>query len=81
MASTDVEGKIDEFIARTRKMTGTEVREREPWNSEASADAIRHYAYGTDDGNPLCLQLRRLFWCRSFIRSFTEHPWTCLSPH
>ena len=55
MSSTDVEAKIDEFVARTRKMTGTEVREREPWNSEASADSIRHYAYGTDDGNPLWL--------------------------
>ncbi|MFQ5539989.1 MAG: MaoC family dehydratase N-terminal domain-containing protein [Candidatus Binatia bacterium] len=55
MGSNDVDAMIDEFVARTREMTGTEVREREPWNSEASADAIRHYAYGTDDGNPLWL--------------------------
>lgn len=51
----DVNARIDEFVARTREMTGTEVREREPWNTEASADAVRHFAYGTDDGNPLWL--------------------------
>ncbi|MCZ6562515.1 MAG: MaoC family dehydratase N-terminal domain-containing protein, partial [Deltaproteobacteria bacterium] len=55
MASTEVDTRIDEFIARTREMTGTEVKEREPWNTEASADAIRHFVYGIDDGNPLCL--------------------------
>ena len=53
--SNEVEAKIDEFVARTRELTGSEVRERDPWNSEASADAIRHFAYGTDDGNPLWL--------------------------
>lgn len=53
--SNEVDARIDEFIARTREMTGTEVRERDPWNTEASADAIRHFAYGTDDGNPLWL--------------------------
>jgi acyl dehydratase len=51
--SNEVDAKIDEFVARTRELTGSEVRERDPWNSEASADAIRHFAYGTDDGNPL----------------------------
>ena len=55
MASTEVDTRIDEFIARTREMTGTEVKEREPWNTGASADAIRHFVYGIDDGNPLCL--------------------------
>lgn len=53
--STDIDARIDEFIAKTREMTGTEARERDPWNTEASADAIRHFAYGTDDGNPLWL--------------------------
>ncbi|MCZ6623636.1 MAG: MaoC family dehydratase N-terminal domain-containing protein [Deltaproteobacteria bacterium] len=51
----DVNARIDDFVSRTREMTGKEVREREPWNSEASADAIRHFVYGIDDGNPLCL--------------------------
>ena len=53
--SSEVDARIDEFIARTRELTGKEVREREPWNTEASQDAIRHFAYGTDDGNPLWL--------------------------
>ncbi|MBI4488344.1 MAG: MaoC family dehydratase N-terminal domain-containing protein [Deltaproteobacteria bacterium] len=53
--SNEIDAQIDEFIARTGEMTGSEVREREPWNTEASADAIRHFAYGTDDGNPLWL--------------------------
>ncbi len=51
----DIDAAIDEFVAKTREMTGTEVRERDPWNSEASVDAIRHFAFGTDDGNPLWL--------------------------
>ncbi|MGH7775291.1 MAG: FAS1-like dehydratase domain-containing protein [Candidatus Binatia bacterium] len=53
--SNDVDAQIDEFVARTRELTGKEVRERESWNTEASADAIRHFAYGTDDNNPLWL--------------------------
>ncbi len=55
MVANEVDARVDEFIAKTREMTGLEVREREPWNSEASADAIRHFAYGTDDNNPLWL--------------------------
>ncbi len=50
-----MEAQIEEFIARTHELDGKEVREREAWNTEASADAIRHFAYGTDDGNPLWL--------------------------
>lgn len=53
--SSEVEARIDEFIARTSELTGKEVLERDPWNTEASQDAIRHFAYGTDDGNPLWL--------------------------
>src|SRR5690606_7812163 len=49
----EIDARIDEWVARTRELTGKEVREREPWNTEASADAIRHFAYGTDDDNPL----------------------------
>jgi acyl dehydratase len=50
---TDAEALIEEFISRSRELTGKEVRERGPWNNEASADAIRHFAYGIDDDNPL----------------------------
>jgi acyl dehydratase len=49
----EIDAQIDEYVARTRELTGQEVREREPWNTEVSADAIRHFAYGTDDDNPL----------------------------
>ncbi|MFQ5683523.1 MAG: MaoC family dehydratase N-terminal domain-containing protein [Candidatus Binatia bacterium] len=55
MVANNIDERISEFAARTQKMTGKEVREREPWNTEASADAIRHFAYGIDDGNPLWL--------------------------
>lgn len=46
---------IDEFVRRSRELTGKEVVERTPWNTEVTADAIRHYAHGTSDGNPLWL--------------------------
>ncbi len=46
---------IKEFIEKTQELNGQEVREREAWNNEASADAIRHFAYGIDDDNPLWL--------------------------
>jgi acyl dehydratase len=49
----EIDARIDEWVARTRELTGKEVRERESWNTEVSADAIRHFAYGTDDDNPL----------------------------
>jgi acyl dehydratase len=51
----EVDARIDEFVARSRELNGKEVRERDAWNTEASPDAIRHFAYGTDDGNPLWL--------------------------
>jgi acyl dehydratase len=50
-----VETQIDEFITRSRALTGKEVQERTPWNTTASPDAIRHFAYGTSDDNPLWL--------------------------
>jgi acyl dehydratase len=49
----EIVARIDEYVARTRELTGQEVREREPRNTEVSADAIRQFAYGTDDDNPL----------------------------
>ena len=48
-----VEAEIDAWAERTRALTGKVVREREPWNVEVSKDAVRHFAYGTDDDNPL----------------------------
>jgi acyl dehydratase len=53
--SDAVNQAIDEFVRRSRELTGKDVVERTPWNTEASPDAIRHFAYGTSDGNPLWL--------------------------
>jgi acyl dehydratase len=50
-----IDQQIDEFVQRSRELTGKEVTERTPWNTEVTADAIRHYAFGTSDGNPLWL--------------------------
>jgi acyl dehydratase len=50
-----VEQQIDTFVEKSRALTGQEVRERECWSTLASRDAIRHYAFGTSDGNPLWL--------------------------
>ncbi|MBI4539106.1 MAG: MaoC family dehydratase N-terminal domain-containing protein [Gemmatimonadetes bacterium] len=50
-----VDAQIDEFVARSRALTGQEVRERSPWNTVVTADAIRHFAYGISDDNPLWL--------------------------
>lgn len=55
MTLDTVNKQIDEFVERSRSLAGKEVVERTPWNTEATADAIRHYAYGTSDGNPLWL--------------------------
>ncbi len=57
MTSTDTlsNQRIDEFIARSRCLNGHEIVERAAWNRYASIDAIRHYAYGTSDDNPLWL--------------------------
>ena len=52
---TSLDARIDEFVRRTREMNGREIVEREAWNTSATADAIRHFAYGTSDGNPLWL--------------------------
>jgi len=48
-------GAIEEFISRSARLEGTIVHERPIWNNLASRDAIRHYCYGTSDGNPLWL--------------------------
>jgi len=49
----EINKQIDEWIEKTEKLTGTEVRERETWNYDVTSDTIRHYCYGTDDDNPL----------------------------
>jgi len=48
--------KINEFVASSRKLNGQMLQEREQWNTAVTADAIRHYAYGTSDDNPLWIQ-------------------------
>ena len=55
MSHDSVEAQIEDFIARSRALTGHEVRERTPWNTSVTADAIRHFAYGISDDNPLWL--------------------------
>jgi|GEM_PF-1292742 len=45
--------QIEHFIARSRQLNGKVVRERGPWNRVATADAIRHFAIGIADDNPL----------------------------
>jgi acyl dehydratase len=42
----------DELIADAESLVGTELR-IEQWNHEATRDAIRHYAWGVGDNNPL----------------------------
>ena len=49
----NIDAEIDAWVAKTREMTGRVVQERQPWNRDVTADAIRHFAYGTDDDNPL----------------------------
>ncbi|MBI4081719.1 MAG: MaoC family dehydratase N-terminal domain-containing protein [Candidatus Lambdaproteobacteria bacterium] len=53
IAAADVEARINEFIEKTKALDGKEVRERTQWNFDASADAIRHFAFGIGDDNPL----------------------------
>jgi acyl dehydratase len=55
MTTDTVNAQIDEFVRRSRELTGKEVVERTPWHTDVTADAIRHYAFGTSDGNPLWL--------------------------
>jgi len=53
MSTSDSFGRItDESLADLRSWIGVERRVR-GWNSEASADAIRHFAQGVGDDNPL----------------------------
>ena len=47
--------QIQDFTRATHQLTGREIRERRLWNTTVTADAIRHFAYGTSDDNPLWL--------------------------
>ncbi len=57
MSSTNKFPKItEEGLADLRKRIGVKITNTiEPWNYEATRDAIRHYAHGIGDDNPL--------WC------------------
>lgn len=48
-----VDAEIDAWKAVTEEMTGKIVDERQPWVNHVTEDAIKHFAYGTDDDNPL----------------------------
>lgn len=50
-----IDTRIDEFVRASRKLTGQVIVERPLWNTGASADAIRHFAHGIGDDNPLWL--------------------------
>jgi acyl dehydratase len=52
--TTDRPSAFDDALAEARKMIGQELR-IEQYNHEATYDAIRHYAFGIGDDNPL--------WC------------------
>lgn len=44
---------VRNFVSQSSALNGQEVREREPWHTEVTADAVRHHAYGISDDNPL----------------------------
>src|SRR3984893_19246863 len=48
-----VDAHIDAWKAATERLTGEIGEERKPWVTEVTADAVRHFAQGTDDNNPL----------------------------
>ncbi|MCA9420481.1 MAG: amino acid adenylation domain-containing protein [Nitrospira sp.] len=55
MALDPLHAKIDEFVEKSKALIGKEISEREYWNTTATQDAIRHFAYGISDDNPLWL--------------------------
>ncbi len=55
MAFDPLKAKIDEFVKKSKALIGKELSERECWNTTATQDAIRHFAYGISDDNPLWL--------------------------
>ena len=55
MRSIDEHAKIDKFVRLSKELNGESIVEREHWNNRVTEDAIRHFAYGTGDDNPLWL--------------------------
>jgi acyl dehydratase len=49
----EINRRIDAWKAATVELTGTICEERKPWVTAVTEDAIRHFAHGTDDDNPL----------------------------
>ena len=50
-----IDNQIDEFIEKSKTLNGQIIQERESWNTEVTEQAIRHFAYGISDDNPLWL--------------------------
>ncbi|MEX2643182.1 MAG: MaoC family dehydratase N-terminal domain-containing protein [Acetobacterales bacterium] len=53
LSKHEIDRQIDDFLAKSQALNGQLVWERQPWNTVATQDAIRHYAYGTADTHPL----------------------------
>ncbi len=52
LSKAEIDRQIDDFYQKSKALDGELVWERRPWNTVASEDAIRHYAFGTADANP-----------------------------
>jgi acyl dehydratase len=55
LSKAEIDRQIDDFYQRSKALNGELVWERRPWNTVATEDAIRHYAFGTADDHPLYL--------------------------
>ena len=53
MANNEKMIQIDRFVAESKRLLGKEIKERVLWNTHVSGDAIRHFALGIGDDNPL----------------------------
>ena len=53
VARSEIDAQIDAWVEATCALTGKVVEERKPWVTLVTEDSIRHFAYGTDDDNPL----------------------------
>ena len=51
----ETDRQIDVWVEATQGMVGKIVEERQPWVEKVTDEAIRHFAHGTDDRNPLWL--------------------------
>ena len=66
MSETRFPKITEEGLAALRERIGVKITNTvEPWNYEASRDAIRHYAHGIGDDNPL--------WCDPDYAAKTRH--------